>query len=828
MKRNWKIILLTGTVLLVVILLAVNLYNSGKKEVLAQFREQQFIHAQHITIQIESFLLYHSWRLQELSRSIVRHYGDMGKKKFDIQGDLESFRKQMEKAHVKGILLQDRNSAIINSSDSNMSRIIEGQTEFLAWARKKENRGRVSVWPMSLPPPLRLLLAIPLYRETPNRGQRSKTGGKFAGVLSLTVDLKEFLADQLVLSASNANLHQVWIVDREGRLLFHSEHQEMVSRNILQRDESCNQCHFSFDYAEKMLKEGHGFGEYKVRNGPEKLAAFAPLKFENAAWIVVVDSPLDEVTAFTWKSLKGYMILLGIVIVAFIGGSTLIIRNDRLKVKAEEEMRHWREKRSLEDKVRESEELFRTIIETAHDKIWTLNHLGNFTFMNKRGKEIFGYKASEWRGENITQVVHPEDWAKVQERWLNISKVESYSCELRINAKDGQILILSVNVAPLYKNEKIIGTVWFGRDITEHRQAQKALQESEWRYRTLVETMNDGLVVISENGLLTYVNDQVCQRSGYSKDELIGRPVTVFLDETGKNILKEQMSKRIRGEHEAYEIPAIGKDGRKIFVLISPKPIFDENGHFKSSFAVITDITKQKRVEEALRESEKQLRHLSSQLLTAQETERRRISRELHDELGQALTLMKIRLRPIEEKLRKDQGAIRRECQNILQYIDQIIENVRRLSRDLSPSILEDLGLTAALRWLIDTFIKNDSIKVSVNIADIDNFFSQDQQIIIYRIAQEALTNIGKHAGAKNVSLVTQIDDTRVFLCIEDDGEGFDVARATMEEPSERGLGLAIMDERARMLGGSLEIWSQKGKGARITLSIPIDRKGSL
>jgi signal transduction histidine kinase len=188
---------------------------------------------------------------------------------------------------------------------------------------------------------------------------------------------------------------------------------------------------------------------------------------------------------------------------------------------------------------------------------------------------------------------------------------------------------------------------------------------------------------------------------------------------------------------------------------------------------------------------------------------------------------MKIRLRFIENELGGEQAVIREEFQDILQYIDQVIENVRRLSRDLSPSILEDLGLTAALQWLVSNFIKRDAIKVSLEITDIDDLFSQDRQIIIYRILQEALTNIGKHADAKNVSVVTQKHDGRVSLCIKDDGKGFDVARDAMREPSERGLGLAIIDGRARMLGASLDLWSQEGKGTQITLSIPTDKGGN-
>jgi PAS domain S-box-containing protein len=554
-------------------------------------------------------------------------------------------------------------------------------------------------------------------------------------------------------------------------------------------------------------------------NAPEKLAALLPLNFETAYSIAVGNLAFDWATAPTWRSLNGYMIFLGIVMASIVSGYALVIRKNRRKGRTGAETKIHREREVMPDKVRHSEELFRTIIETAHDKIWTLDPQGNFTFMNKGAEETFGYKGSGWRGENIIRLFHPVDLPKALEYFLSLPKVEPCSWELKVNGKDGQALILSVNVAPLYKNGKIIGTGWFGRDITKHGQAEKALQESEERYRTLVETMNDGLLVIDKDGLVTYVNNQVCKRSGYSREELVGHPVTDFLDETAKNILKEQMSKRMRGGHEAYEISTIRKDGQKVFVLISPKPIFDENGHFKSSFAILTDITKRKRVEEALRESEKQLRHLSFQLLTAQEKERSRISLELHDELGQALTLMKIRLRFIEKELGKDQSKIREECQDILQYIDQTIENVRRLSRDLSPSILEDLGLTAALQWLVNNFLKKDPVKVAVSIADIDNLFPKEQQIIIYRIAQEALTNIGKHAGARNVSVVTQRDERTLLLRIEDDGKGF---AGNRREARGRGLGLAIMEERARMLGGILEIWSQVGQGSRISLTVPL------
>jgi signal transduction histidine kinase len=240
------------------------------------------------------------------------------------------------------------------------------------------------------------------------------------------------------------------------------------------------------------------------------------------------------------------------------------------------------------------------------------------------------------------------------------------------------------------------------------------------------------------------------------------------------------------------------------------------------------EIEERKKIEETLRESEKHLRHLSSRLLTAQETEQKRISRELHDELGGALAVLKLRLSSTGRDLLKNQSMHREEFENNLKYIDQIIESVGRLSRDLSPSIVQDLGLSAGLRWLIDNFSKNYPANITCDIADIDHLFSHEPQIRIYRILQEALTNIVKHAQAKNVSLAIKKEGVRISFALEDDGRGFDVEQVLTRDATQRGLGLSSMDERVRMLGGLLDLRSQVGKGTRITFTIPMKRGGIL
>ena len=224
----------------------------------------------------------------------------------------------------------------------------------------------------------------------------------------------------------------------------------------------------------------------------------------------------------------------------------------------------------------------------------------------------------------------------------------------------------------------------------------------------------------------------------------------------------------------------------------------------------------------ALVQKEQRLRILSSHLLTAQENERRRISLELHDELGQSLTLLKLQLRGTRKKLREDQKVLKEDLKATSKNIDRIIEDVRRISRDLTPTIIEDLGFSAAIRSLSFDFDRHSNVKVLLELGDVDDLLSRSTQIIVYRIFQEALNNIGKHAEASSISIVVKQIDNIVSFLIQDDGKGFDLEKIVERTVTERSLGLAAMDERARMLGGQLEVSSQEGKGTKIAFKIPV------
>jgi len=212
--------------------------------------------------------------------------------------------------------------------------------------------------------------------------------------------------------------------------------------------------------------------------------------------------------------------------------------------------------------------------------------------------------------------------------------------------------------------------------------------------------------------------------------------------------------------------------------------------------------------------------------LSVQEGERRRISRELHDELGQSLTVLKIHLVAVEDRLRGDQGDLKSDCEQLLDYIDGVIENVRRLSWDLSPYILEDLGLSSSLRYLIDEICLNHQIDSTVVIDKIDHLFSPETKINIYRIFQESLTNIARHGQASLIKVRIKKQVDKVSFMVQDNGEGFEKEKVLLKPLTQRGLGLTAMRERALMAQGSLQIWTRVGQGTKVTFVIPTDQRG--
>jgi signal transduction histidine kinase len=235
------------------------------------------------------------------------------------------------------------------------------------------------------------------------------------------------------------------------------------------------------------------------------------------------------------------------------------------------------------------------------------------------------------------------------------------------------------------------------------------------------------------------------------------------------------------------------------------------------------EIAERKRAEEEVTKHRRDLQSLSAQLINAQEAERKRISQELHDEMGQALTAMSINLAAIEKELPSELAPTTRErLAETSALADQTLEQVRELSLDLRPSMLDDLGLVPTLRWYVNRYAQRLKLEVEFEAVDLEERLTAEMETVLYRVVQEALTNVARHAQANRVHIHLEHKGFKVHAFIEDDGQGFDVQEVAGREALERGAGLLGIRERVASLGGRFSLWSRPGQGTRLTIEIPI------
>ena len=469
MKHTVAILVLMAVGLVAVVFTAVDLQRASAVEISTRFQQLQLANARQATSRIKDYFRARSGGMFALSSLASRQYTDLKLLRTDVRAYFDA----LKEPDVRAISVYNEAGTIIYStSDSAIGRNY-AECDFFGWAKQPVNNGRLFMSPIvrtpaqgESPAEFRVVLVTPLYDV-------ARPSKSFLGCLSLTIDVKALLGLDSGPFDSTRVLDQVWVLREDGLLLFHSDHPVMVGRNIHDESSACGQCHTSFDAAKTMLARKQGTTEYAVRGQPKKLAAFVPLQFENARWVVVVTTTLDEITVFTRRVFRETLILIALVVLVFVGGSTLMYRNYRSKVKAAEEARQWRDKQALVEAARRSEERYQTIVETAHDVIWTLNREGLFTFCNRRGEEFSGYKTSELIGNSFVPLVQPEDLPTVQQVFAETLAGTPHTYEVRVRGNDGRILTLSVDTLPLYEDQVVVGTLSFGRDVTGQKRAEE-------------------------------------------------------------------------------------------------------------------------------------------------------------------------------------------------------------------------------------------------------------------------------------------------------------------------------------------------------------------
>jgi PAS domain S-box-containing protein len=515
-------------------------------------------------------------------------------------------------------------------------------------------------------------------------------------------------------------------------------------------------------------------------------------------------------------------------------GATDYVLKDRLSrlgpavQRALREAEERRERRQAEALLRESEEKYRLLVKNLPGVVYKGYVDCAVDFIDEKVEELTSYPKKEFdtRTMKWNDILLAEDYQQFKAAFKRgLKESGSYVREYRIRRSDGEVIWIQdrgqIVCGPDGRVDYISG-VFF--DITEHRRAEEALGESEARFASFMRHTPGTAVMRDFEGRYLFANEAWENRQRRTRQDWEGKTIAeVWPPPTAAKFYEGDLQVIGQGKmvQTIEEIPQ--EDGIHNW-LVTKFPIPDQDGRPALIGEVSLDITLRRRAEEALRESEQRLRFLTSQLLTAQERERKRISMELHDELGQSLAVLKLQIRAIQRGLKDDQQDLREECVELLRYLDGVIDDIRRLSRDLSPAIIEDLGLQSALQYLINAVSKHYTVSHAFEVEGLDQLFMAEAQIIIYRIFQECLTNISKHAGATEVSVVIKEHDGLISLMIEDNGAGFDPALVLARRGVGRGLGLPALDERARMLGGTLKIWSRPGAGTKMTLVIPADQ----
>ena len=477
--------------------------------------------------------------------------------------------------------------------------------------------------------------------------------------------------------------------------------------------------------------------------------------------------------------------------------------------KINEQMRQEIEQRKLaEEALGESELKYRTFFDVSSDAIFLETTDGRILDCNAAACDMLGYTKKELTKLKVADIV-PRDIAKTLP---DIIKKQLSTGGIFIEAfskrKNGQIFPVEVSTRLIELGEEQLVFAHL-RDITKRKKAAMKLEAERQRFFTVLDEMPAFIYLEAPDHSVRFANRYFIERFGDYEGKKCYELLKGIKEPCEECPALKVFEKRQAQEWESGEF----RDGS--IYQIYDYPFTDVDG----SFLVLElgiDITKRK-------QAESEMRRLSSRILNTQEEERRRIAFELHDDLGQDLTVLKLHIDSILRKLSKDEQRIVNAFENVRKEVSNTIEKIRRISRDLSPSVLVDLGLNAALRWMLESFAKHSEIKISKNIIDLKNLFSGDQEINIYRIFQEILTNIGKHARASWISVRVTKDTDQVFFRIEDNGAGFDINEVNNRYAPEKGLGLAAMDERVKMLEGQFDIVSRMGVGTTINFAIPID-----
>jgi PAS domain S-box-containing protein len=475
-----------------------------------------------------------------------------------------------------------------------------------------------------------------------------------------------------------------------------------------------------------------------------------------------------------------------------------------------------------EEELQAREERFRAVIEKSWDGVVLIAPDGTLTYGTTAATRIVGYKVADLPGRNVFELVHPDEQERISTLFARLLQTPgaSASAQFRFGHKDGPWVWLDATATNLLAEPAVQAVVANFVDITERKQAEEALRRSEERFRQVSESGMLSIAFFDLSGRITDANDAFLEMIGYNREELRAGMVhwkCLTPPEWTRRSAQAAQELKTRGACKPYEKECFRRDGTRFWVLLGGALLKDRS----EGVAFVVDITSRKRAEEVRMA-------LLRRLATAQEEERHRIARELHDQMGQHLTALMLGLKSLRDDIPERMPL--HECLQRLQDLsDEIGREVHHIALELRPTALDDFGLHAALLNYVTEWSDRSEIEVDFHSSGLDTQRLPPQvETTLYRIVQEALTNVIKHAHAKRVSVILEHRRDHVLAIIEDDGEGFDTESVMNSASAEPRLGLLGMRERAELVGGTLEIETSPNRGTAVFVRIPLRAGGQV
>ncbi len=468
------------------------------------------------------------------------------------------------------------------------------------------------------------------------------------------------------------------------------------------------------------------------------------------------------------------------------------------------------------------ERLYRLVSENATAGVWTFDlATRGVTYMSPSIAEITGYTGEEVTNMTLEQILTPESCTfGLSELERHLAQDRDYggqshtwTMELEERRKDGSTVWVEVRTSVMRDAAgRPTGIFGFTRDITERKQAEKTLRESEKRYRTFFENSMDATCILGRNGRILDVNPAALALLGFSREETVGLNFLGTAPKEQRRQFQDQIEKY--GFVRNFEVRIRRRDGVELDCVLTFDLRRDDYGNIVGYEGSIRDVTGYKRMQ-------RNLRLYANEVTRAQEDERLRLSREIHDGVLQNLLALGLELEKAIRGVSRKGSSQKAQLQSIRDEVQRLAKEMRAMSHALRPSVLDELGLVAAVQTLLRGLEETRGTRTELQVLGVESRLGGEVELALFRIVQEALSNVKRHSEAISVRVQIEFGAGAVKAVVSDDGRGFEAPRRLSDLASERSLGLAGMEERARMLGGRVSLESRSGAGTTITVEIP-------